>query len=215
MYLPKPFEEKRPEIMHAVIGERPLGTLIVMTANGLEANHLPFEIDPQPAPFGTLHGHVSRANRVWRDFSPEIEALVVFTGPDSYITPSWYASKQETGQVVPTWNYVVVHARGPLRIVDDSQRLRQHVEGLVARHEAGRAQPWQITDAPADYISKQLAGIVAIEIPITQLSGKWKLSQNRTPKDRRGVLEGLLQEENPAAAAMAAAVQQTLDGDRQ
>ena len=211
MYLPKMFEETRPEVLQQLLREHPLGTLVVMTANGLDANHIPFEYEPQPLPWGTLHGHVSRANPVWRDFSPDTEALAIFQGPQSYVSPSWYPSKQETGKAVPTWNYVVVHARGPLKVIDDSQRLRTHVEHLVARHERHRNPPWQVTDAPADYIEKQLSLIVAIEIPLTSLRGKWKVGQNRTPRDRQGMLEGLLQEGRPEATALAAAMRTTSD----
>jgi transcriptional regulator len=211
MYLPRPFEETRPDILRAFIRENPLGTLVVMTENGLDANHIPFEFDPEPAPHGTLHGHVARSNPVWRQFSPAIEALVVFHGPQSYVSPSWYPTKQETGQAVPTWNYIVVHARGPLRAIDDSPRVRAHLEQLTAHHEAGRPHPWHIADAPADYVSKQIGQIIAIEIPLSQLVGKWKVSQNRVERDRIGTAQGLLEEKRPGSDAMAAAISKTLD----
>jgi transcriptional regulator len=211
MYLPKPFEEKRPEILHALLREHPFGALVVMTATGLEANHVPFEIDPDPGPFGTLHCHLSRANQAWHDVVPDTEVLAIFQGPHSYITPSWYPNRHETGKDVPTWNYIVVHARGPMRVIDDPHHVRGHLEKLLARHEAKRPQPWQITDAPADYVAQQIERIIGIEIPLTSLVGKWKLGQNRTLRDRNAMLQGLLEEGRPDATALAAAVQKTLE----
>src|SRR5437870_9970841 len=178
MYLPTHFEETRVQVLHALIGAHPLGALVAMTGAGLDANHIPFEIDPEPAPFGTLRGHVARANSIWRDSSPDVSALAIFHGPDAYISPSWYPAKQETGKVVPTWNYAVVHAHGPLRIIDDKAWLRDFVTKLTNRHEADRRDPWHVTDAPADYIDTMLEAIIGLEIPITRLVGKWKMSQN-------------------------------------
>jgi transcriptional regulator len=203
MYLPKHFEETRTEILHGLIRARPLAALVTLTPGGLEANHIPFEIDPDPAPLGTLRGHVARANPVWRDFSPGLDALAIFQGPDAYVSPSWYPSKQEGGKVVPTWNYAVVHAYGPLRIIDDAAWLRGFVARLTNRHESGRATPWKVTDAPADYIDKMVGAIVGIEIPIARLAGKWKVSQNRPARDREGAAQGLLYEGGDAATAMA------------
>lgn len=203
MYIPKHFEESRIPILHGLIREHPLGTLVTRTAKGLEANHLPFEVDPEPAPFGTLRGHIARGNPLWREASSGAEALVVFQGPSAYVSPSWYPTKKETGKVVPTWNYVVVHAHGVPRFVDDRAWLRAFVERLTNRHEAGRADPWKITDAPPDYIDLQLGAIVGIELPLARLVGKWKISQNRPAEDRAGVVEGLLAEERDAAAEVA------------
>jgi transcriptional regulator len=211
MYVPKIFEERRPEILHSLIREHPLGTLVVMTANGLEANHLPFEIDAEPAPHGTLHGHVARANPVWREFDSGVEALVVFNGPQSYVSPEWYPTKQESGKAVPTWNYVVVHARGTLHAIDDPVRARAHLEQLTAHHEAGRPHPWKITDAPADYVAQMLKQVVPIEIRLTQLFGKWKVNQNRAERDRSGVVQGLLREPAMGAREMADIVGRALD----
>jgi len=203
MYLPKHFEETRIEVLHELIRAHPLAALVTLAAGALEANHIPFEIDPGPAPFGTLRGHVARANPVWRDFSPGVDALGIFQGPETYVSPSWYASKQEGGKVVPTWNYAVVHAYGPLRVIDDAGWLRAFVEKLTNRHEAGRAAPWKVTDAPSDYVDKLVTAIVGIEVPIARLAGKWKVSQNRPARDREGVVAGLLQETGDAATAMA------------
>jgi transcriptional regulator len=203
MYLPKHFEEARPEVLHALIRARPLAALVTLTAHGLEANHIPFEVDPEPAPLGTLRGHVARANPVWRDFSPGVDVLAIFQGPDAYVSPSWYPSKQDGGKVVPTWNYAVVHACGPLRVIDDANWLRRFVAKLTDRHESQRAAPWKVTDAPADYVEKMVGAIVGIEIPVARLAGKWKLSQNRPARDREGVVQGLLAEDRDVTAAMA------------
>lgn len=211
MYLPKIFEERRPEVLHSLIREYPLGTLVVMTAKGLEANHLPFEVDAEPAPHGVLHGHVARANPVWREFDSGVEALVVFNGPQSYVSPEWYPTKQESGKAVPTWNYVVVHARGSLHVMDDPVRARAHLEQLTAHHEAGRPHPWKLTDAPADYIEQMLKQIVPIEIRLTDLFGKWKVNQNRVDRDRAGVARGLARETRAGAQEMAEVVGRSLD----
>jgi transcriptional regulator len=212
MYLPQLFEEKRLDILHSFVRDHPFGALVVLSANGLEANHLPFEIDAASGPFGTLHCHVSRANPVWRNFSPDTEALAIFQGPNTYITPTWYPSKQETGKDVPTWNYIVVHARGPMRVIDDVHHVRAHLEKLVAKNEKGRPHPWQITDAPEDYVNKQLSLIVGIEIPLASLVGKWKLGQNRQMRDRHGMLQGLIEADTPETLAVAAEVRKTLEG---
>ena len=209
MYLPKYFEETRIQILHELIRAHPLGALVTLTPSGLDANHIPFEVDPDPAPFGTLRGHIARANPLWRDFSRGVEALAIFQGPGTYISPSWYPTKRETAKVVPTWNYTVVHAHGALRVIDDRAWLRGFVEKLTNRHEAGRRDPWKVTDAPSDFIEKQLGAIVGLEIPITRLVGKWKVSQNRPPPDRDGVVQGLSQEGRHSAAAMADLVRQS------
>jgi transcriptional regulator len=191
VYLPAHFEERRIEVLHALIRERPLGTLVTMGPEGISANHVPFEVDPEPGPFGTLRAHVARANPVWRDHPSGAEALVIFQGASTYVSPSWYPSKLETGKVVPTYNYVVVHARGPLRAIEDSAWLRRLVGRLTDRHEARSEHPWKVTDAPADYVESQLRAIVGIEIVPGSLVGKWKVSQNRPPLDRDGVVRGL------------------------
>lgn len=203
MYLPKHFEETRVPVLHDLIRTYPLAALVTLTSDGLDANHIPFEIDPEPAPFGTLRGHIARGNSLWRDVATGAQAVAIFQGPDAYISPSWYPSKKDTGKVVPTWNYVVVHAHGPLHFIDDTVWLRQFVDRLTNRYEAERSEPWKITDAPDDYIDKMLDAIVGVEMPIARLTGKWKVSQNRPPEDRQGVVEGLLHEKNEPAAAMA------------
>jgi transcriptional regulator len=206
MYNPPHFKQEDVPLLHALIREHPLGTLVAQTPDGLVANHLPFEVDPEPAPFGTLRGHVSRANPVWHRASPVLDALVVFTGPQGYISPSWYETKQDGGKVVPTWNYAVVHAYGRMRAIEDPAWLRRLVDQLTHTNEDHRDVPWQTTDAPADYIEKQLEGIVGIEIPLSRLEGKWKMSQNRDARDRVGVVERLRAAGDPASAAMAEVV---------
>lgn len=209
MYVPSNFEETRTDVLHQLVRDQPFAVLVTHTPDGLDANHIPLELDPAPAPLGTLRGHVSRANPVWRTASSTVEALAIFQGPDSYITPAWYATKRETGKVVPTWNYAVVHAYGPLRVIEDPAWLRALVERLTARHEAGRPAPWQVSDAPADYVAAMIRGIVGIELPITRLVGKWKVSQNRSEPDRAGVAAGLQSLGDPGAAAMAELVERS------
>jgi transcriptional regulator len=191
MYTPEHFVQPRIETMHALMRARPLATLVTLTSGVLNANHIPLHLVNEPVPFGTLHGHVARANPLWRDFAKDIEVLAIFHGPDSYITPSWYATKQETGKVVPTWNYAVVHAYGTLSIIDDAAWLRDRLEALTAHNEATFSKPWSVSDAPHDYTEKLITAIVGIEIVITKLSGKWKASQNQTARNQAGVIEGL------------------------
>ncbi len=210
MYLPKPFEPPDTDTLHQFVRVHPFGVLVTMTSNGLDGNHLPFVLDLEPSPYGTLRGHVARANPIWRECQAGADALVIFQGADSFISPSWYPTKQETGAVVPTWNYIVVHAHGRVRVVDDADWLRAHVEALTDRQEAGREAPWAVSDAPVDYIQKMVGAIVGIEIPISRLVGKWKLSQNRSERDREGVVDGLLREGTETAARMASLVRNAM-----
>lgn len=203
MYRVAAFSEDRVTVMHALIRAHPLATLVTAAGGVLEANHIPMLIDPAPAPHGTLRGHVARANPLWRERHEGGEALAVFQGPQAYVTPSWYPSKRDTGKVVPTWNYAVVHARGPLVVRDDRAWLRDLVSRLTDLQEAGLPQPWGIADAPADYIERMLEAIVGIEIPVVQLQGKWKVSQNRPEADRSGVIDGLVRRGDAQALAMA------------
>jgi transcriptional regulator len=203
MYLPSQFREERVDILHQLIQQHSLATLVTLGPDGIIANHIPMILDPAPTPLGTLRGHLARPNPQWRDSLPDISALAIFQGPQAYISPSWYPTKQETGRVVPTFNYVVVHAHGPLRTFEDPLLLEEHVRALTESHEAGFGTPWAVEDAPPDFIRGMLKGIVGVEIPITRLEGKWKINQNRTPSDRAGVLRGLHASGDPAGKALA------------
>jgi transcriptional regulator len=204
MYLPTAFKEERVPVLHDAIGRIKVGTLVTLGAQGLEASHLPMLIDPEPGPFGTLIGHIARGNPQWKRAAPEPEAMVTFLGPNGYVTPAWYETKRETGKVVPTWNYIAVHAYGTPRFIEDRDELLSIVTRLTQTHESGRTAPWAVTDAPADYIDGMLKAIVGVAIPLTRLEGKWKLSQNRNAADIAGVRAGLAQEPGDDAAAMAA-----------
>ena len=206
MYVPKHFEEADIAALYALMRAYPLATLVTLDAEGLTANHIPFFLDANAPPSGRLQAHVARANPVWKSFSSEVETLAIFQGPDAYISPSWYATKQETGKVVPTWNYSVVHAYGTLRVVDDPAWVRTNVENLTVRQEAGFAEPWSVSDAPRDYTEKLIGAIVGIELTITRLVGKRKTSQNQPPANREGVVRGLEGLETDAAQAMAALI---------
>lgn len=190
MYLPAHFEESRSEVLHALMREHPFATLVTRDGEAVTANHLPLHLDPEGAPSGVLQGHIARANPLSRH-SADTEVLAIFHGPQAYVTPSWYPTKREHGKAVPTWNYVVVHARGRLRVIDDPHWLRRQLETLVTRHESGFAEPWQISDAPPEYVDNMLKAIVGIEITVSDLTGKWKISQNQPEANRAGVVAGL------------------------
>ncbi len=207
MYLPSHFEETRPEVLHELVRNHPLGLLITLGPAGLQANPVPFILDA--AADGTapvLRAHVARANPVWREARTDVESLVVFQGPQAYISPSMYPGKAATGKVVPTWNYVMVQARGTLRVLDDAPWLHALVTRLTDRHEAARAVPWAVSDAPADYVDTMLRAIVGIEITLSALTGKWKVTQNRSAADRDGVAYGLRAQAEQSGDAQAAAM---------
>lgn len=203
MYLPAHFKEERLPVLHDLIRSNPLATFVTLGAEGMVANHIPFLLDAERGPNGTLVGHVARANPLWKNTRAEVETLAVFTSADAYISPSFYPTKRETGMVVPTWNYAVVHAWGPLVVHDDAEWLRGLVTRLTNTHEAKSKVPWEVTDAPADFIDKMLKAIVGIEIPIQRIEGKWKVGQNRTSADREGTVAGLHGVGTPQANAMA------------
>ncbi|MDO9356080.1 MAG: FMN-binding negative transcriptional regulator [Solirubrobacteraceae bacterium] len=193
MYQPAANVETRPEVLHALLRNHPLGLLVTQSAGGtMSANSVPFVLDADPAGGpGILRAHVARANPLWREARDDLDSLVVFQGPQAYISPSFYAAKREHGKVVPPWNYVRVQARGRHRAIDDADWLRAFVTRLTDRHEAPRAAPWAVSDAPGDYVDALLRAIVGIEIVVTEIAGKWKVSQNRPAADRAGVAEGL------------------------
>ena len=208
MYTPKHFEETRLEVLHGLMQQHALATLVTLTAQGLVANHIPLHLRIDGSSFGTLVGHVARSNPLWQDFDAATQVLAIFQGPDTYISPSWYATKPEHGKVVPTWNYAVVHASGALQVRDDPVWVRAQLHQLVDQHEARFAKPWGVDDAPRDYTDRLINAIVGIEIPITQLTGKWKVSQNQPTVNQTSVVHGLQAQPGDEAAAMAALVKQ-------
>lgn len=205
MYIPPHFKEDRTDALHAAIRDAGAATLVSMTPDGLFASHAPLLLDRDPAPYGTLIGHLAKANPHARLADPTVQTLVIFHGPDGYITPSYYAAKREHGKVVPTWNYSAIHAYGTLEFFDDPARLLDVVTRLTERHEAPRAAPWAVSDAPDDFVQGMLRGIVGLSLRITRLEGKVKMSQNRPATDIPGVIDGLRQDERPD---LALAVQQ-------
>ena len=211
MYLPTHFAQPDVDTQHALMRAHPLATLVTLGQKGLDANPVPLIWADDGTPHGVLRGHVARANPVWREAAPGGEALAIFHGPNAYISPSWYPSKRETGKVVPTWNYAIVHARGPLRVIDDAAWLRGLVESLTRTHEAAMPQPWAVGDAPEDYVARMLDAIVGIELALTSLQGKWKTSQNQPAANRAGVAEGLRRRGGADDAAMGALVAKTLE----
>jgi transcriptional regulator len=212
MYTPAQFAETNLTVLHGLIKAQPFGTWVTLADSELVANHLPFMIDPNRGAYGTLVGHVARPNAVWQQLSRSQESLVIFQGPQAYISPSWYPSKQEHGKAVPTWNYAVVHAHGMAQMIEDREWLLNHVTALSTQHEASQAMPWSVADAPLDYIDKLLGAIVGIEIPIARLIGKWKLSQNRSAVDQQGVIAGLQTRDDANSHAMAELIQQRIVG---
>ena len=203
MYEPPLHREDDLGRQHALIEARTIGLLISHGPQGLIANAVPFLLDPAASKLGTLKAHVARANPQWRELAESPGALVVFQGPDHYVSPSWYPTKKETHKVVPTWNYVMVQARGPARVVEDGEWLQRQISALTLKQEASRDTPWAVNDAPPDFIALQRRAIVGIEIEIADIRGKWKTSQNRSTADRAGVVEGLEAIGNKAARAMA------------
>jgi transcriptional regulator len=191
LYLPAQFTETRADVLRGLMRSRPLCTLVTLCDSGLVANHVPVQTLDEPAPLGLIRGHIARANSLWREYRSGTQALAIFQGPQVYISPAFYPTKAKTGEVVPTWDYAVVHAGGTLRFIEDAQWLRNFVAGLTATHEAPRSAPWKIDDAPAAYIEKMLTLIVGFEFSIASLDGKWKVSQNRPQADREGVIQNL------------------------
>jgi transcriptional regulator len=207
MYIPNSYAETDLPTLHAFIEAHPLATVVTHAADGLIASHLPLVLDRSAGPLGTLIGHLARANPHARALAHDAsETLVIFTGPQAYVTPEWYPVKKETGRVVPTWNYIAVHVGTTPRLRDDARFLREHLESLTTTHEATRERPWRVDDAPADFIDQQMKAIVAVEFPIDRIEGKWKMSQNRSEADINGVVEGLNASQSPEDRTVASIV---------
>jgi len=203
MYNPPHFREDRPDVLHAAIRAAGLAMLITHGADGIEVSHIPLLLDAEG---GQLIGHFARANPQWHHAAAGQEGLAVFTGPDAYVSPSFYPSKAEHGRVVPTWNYVAIHVRGTLRAIEAPEELRDLVATLTRRHEEPRAKPWAVDDAPEPFVQSQLKGIVGVVMQISRIEGKWKMSQNRNAADRAGVAEALGASEKPIERDVAALV---------
>ena len=209
MYIPSSFAEEDVPTLHAFVEAHPLATLVTAVggSSGMFGTHLPLLLDRSTGPFGRLVGHIARANPHAKQLAGGAsDALVIFTGPDAYITPNWYATKAESGRVVPTWNYVAVHAYGKIALRGEPEFLRPHLEMLVRTHEPSRAGRWEVSDAPDEYVAQQLRAIVGLEITIDRLEGKWKMSQNRPAADIDGVMSGLSMSTAPADHIVAALV---------
>lgn len=205
MHIPPVFRDDDIASMHQAIKDARLGTLVTATPGGLVGTPLPMLLDENEGDKGALYAHLARANPQWE--APAAgEAMAIFMGPDAYVTPSWYATKRETQKVVPTWNYVAVHAYGPVEFFDDTDRLLDIVRRLTDLHEQERSEPWMVSDAPADFIKAQLKGIVGLRLPITRLDGKRKLSQNCNAADRAGVIKGLAVSDRPADRVLSALI---------
>jgi transcriptional regulator len=203
VYTPQHFEEKRPEVLARAIRDIQFALLVTATNGEYFASHLPMVLKEANGAF-TLEAHVARPNEHWKALGNRPASLAVFQGPQTYVSPSWYESKRQHGKVVPTWNYVVVHAHGALEVVEDRDWLRAHLEDLVAANEGRREQPWLISDAPANFIQSMMRAIVGLRLTVARLEGKWKMSQNRSQADRAGALAGLSASSKPADQAVAA-----------
>jgi transcriptional regulator len=203
MYNPPQFKETQPDVLHSLMRKHPLAAVVALTAQGIQANHIPLVFEPRAGSLGMLKGHIARANSLWRDLEAGAEVLALFQGASHYISPNWYPAKAEHGKVVPTWNYAVVHARGRIAWIHDASWLRDFVGTLTDRHESELISPWHVSDAPPKYVEQMIEAIVGFEITISDLVGKWKLSQNRSAADRAGVVSSLSVFADDAAQEMA------------
>jgi transcriptional regulator len=191
MYQPAHFVENRPEVLHSLVRSHPLSTLVTLSAQGLDANHIPLLLRLNAQGEASLVGHVARANPVWRETDLSVPVLAIFQGPQHYISPNWYATKAEHGKVVPTWNYAVVHAKGLLTVHDDADWVRSQMQQITAQQEAPLPKPWAVEDAPKDYTDAMISAVVGIEIAVTSWAGKWKVSQNQPPANQATVQRAL------------------------
>jgi len=208
LYVPKFNEEKDLTILHSLIKSKPLGTWTTISAGEITINHIPFVLHEHKGELGTLVGHVARSNNIFQTYSTNVNSVVVFQGDQAYISPSWYPSKHSHGKAVPTWNYVVVHAYGIPKVHEDPDWLLQHLNELTDIHESEQALPWKISDAPEEFIKKLTGAIVGIEIPITKLTGKWKLGQNRPEADKLGTIAGLMSRNDSESHGLASLLSQ-------
>ncbi len=209
MFQPPIFREERIDIMQKLMNDHPFATLVSSIAGDLSADHIPLILHPELSKNGTIRGHIAVANPLWLNAEGEIQVLAIFQGPQAYISPSWYPSKKQHEKVVPTWNYVVVHAHGTLRFIRDRDWILEHLGVLTKHNENHRPSPWAVSDAPDEFVARQLKGIVGIEIEVKTLTGKWKVSQNKNKKDREGVEQGLLSQKSEQAIAVSNLVRDT------
>ena len=193
MYNPRWFKEDRVDVLQDEVNRVSFGTIITTNESRIMASHVPMLIDSSRSERGVLFGHIARGNMQWRESSPGVEGLAVFLGPDAYISPRWYKTKEETGKVAPTWNYVAIHVRGPVTFFEDTARIREIVTKLTEHHEAYSEKPWKVTDAPPDYIDRELRQIVGFDMEIVEIEGKWKMSQNLPETDRKNAIVKLLE----------------------
>ena len=210
MYNPVVFQETHMEVLEAATAAHPLAALVTTGSDGLGVSHVPLLYQPAPGLAGVLRGHLARANPQWETYVPNSEALAIFSGPEHYISPGWYVSTKETGKAVPTWNYVTVHVRGTLTFTTDPGWLWENVRALTDAHETSLAEPWRVEDAPPEFIERMLGAIVGVELAVTRIEGKWKLSQNRTLRDRAAAVAGLEGLATPEALRMARLVKEAM-----
>jgi len=211
VYNPKFNEENDKSILHGLIKSKPLGMWSTLSGGKIVINHIPFVLHEDRGEWGTLVGHVARSNSIWKEFSKESDSVVVFQGEQAYITPSWYPSKHKHGKAVPTWNYVVVHAHGIPKKIEDGEWIFKHLKEMTTIHESEQSLPWKLSDAPAEYIDKLAKAIVGIEIPINKIIGKWKIGQNKSESDQMGVVAGLKSTKEVNAQVLASELSQHIE----
>ena len=212
MHIPKHFQQQNHEALHDLIRKRPLATLVVNTSSGLCANHIPLRLIRNSPTDVVLQGHIAKANPLWKESSRE--ALAIFQGADAYISPNWYPTKKEHGKVVPTWNYVAVHASGQITFIHEQHWKMNFLQTLTAEHESNQEKPWAVSDAPEEFTEKQLSAIVGFEIAVHELSGKWKISQNQIERNQTGVINGLSASSDSKAKALARVMAEHVPVDR-
>ena len=208
MYVQTLFEEKRAHVMHELMQRYSLGSLILMTPSGMETNSLPMEVDTSSGEFGTLRCHFGRSNPIWKNLIHGMDAMVIFQGPNAYISPRWYVAGQKSKKALPSWNFAVVHAYGTPQVVDDKSWLLKHLAALVAQNECRQPMPWSLAEAPVDFVQQAAEQLIGVEIPITKLVGKWLVSQQRTVADRESLVSALRGCPHDISAAVADLIEQ-------